>query len=383
MGLLGDFLPKGVADAVEGGASKVSGYVSSAGGAVSDFVKNGTSNFSLASLPQKLGEGASKLLGSFGSITGFKNLGAGLPTADLASLLQQQGIGIGPGQALSGNENLVAPRENLDDVVVMLYSTVTDDVVTFRVSPRVGESRSASYSEVNITHHPGTILKYDKTSSRTWTVSAKMVSRTQEEASINQAHLNLIRSWLMPFYGTGTAQDSPALLGAPPPILELSGYGAKNISPVPCVLESYSTDWPNDVDYIPTLTGDPFPVIMDISLNLKESYSPREYSGFNLYAYKSGNLAEAFSGNKYSAPSGASTANSITDTGEGPPILGDLGAFKGVPGASDLAGAVQGAQGAVNSAVQGAKGKLSSAISSFTGKNSDNPAPSDIKDFYG
>lgn len=328
----------------------VGNFVSGKVNDVQNFFKAGTSNFDIASIPTKVGEGAKKLLGSFGSLSPFKNLSNGLPTGDLAKQLAQQGIGIGAGQTLSGGENLAAPRENLDDIVIVLESTISSDYVRFDVSPRVSESRQANYHEINITHHPGTILKYEKTSSRSWTISARFVSRTQEEATINQEDLNIIRSWVMPFYGGGTEKNDPSMLGAPPPVLKLSGYGAKNISPIPVVLESYSTSWPNDIDYLPTNTGDPFPVIMEIELTLKESYSPAEYSKFNLFAYKTGDLSEAFSGAKFEAKTSAGAANEKSDTSEPSVLGGGTASIIGKSPAAALSGIQSQAQGMVSSA---------------------------------
>ena len=337
-----DSLPKGVQDA----ASSVSGFVSNKADSVKNFFSAGTSNFSLASLPQKVGEGAQKLLGSFGSLSPFKNMTNGLPTGALANQLTQNGLSIGKGQTLSGGQSTTAPRENLDDIVILLESTISEEYVRFSVSPRVSESRQANYHEINITHHPGTILKYEKTSSRSWTISAKFVSRTQEEASNNQRDLNIIRAWVMPFYGSGTEKNDSSMLGAPPAVLKLSGYGERNIAPIPVVLESYSTSWPNDIDYLPTNSGDPVPVIMEIELTLKESYSPAEYSNFNLFAYKSGDVSKAFTGSRYTRmPSKIGNSNGVADTSE-PTILGKIPAMSGkIPTASDLAGAVAGKAG--------------------------------------
>lgn len=103
----------------------------------------------------------------------------------------------------------------------------------------------------------------------------------------------MIRAWGMPFYGEGTASDQELnqYLGAPPPILTLSAYGPNMIGPIKCVLTSYSWDFDSALDYIPTLTGNPFPVILDISLSLMESWAPSEFSGFNLRAFKAGDLS--------------------------------------------------------------------------------------------
>ena len=194
------------------------------------------------------------------------------------------------------------------------------NTVTFDVMPTIQESGSATYKAFTPIQHPGEILKYEGSSARTWNIDAKLISRTVEEATKNIAILNLIRSWRMPFYGQGTA-NNPATkqyLGAPPPILTLTAYGSSAVGPVPCVLENYNWTWPNDVDWIHTASREPFPVIITIALQLKESQSPAEFSGFDLVSYKTGNMKAAFTAVAQSAdsspPAAAPIGNISTDS---------------------------------------------------------------------
>jgi hypothetical protein len=172
-------------------------------------------------------------------------------------------------------------------------------VVTFEAMPTISESRSASYDPVSVLHHPGDILKYKSSSARSWGIDVKLISRTPQEAAMNLNSINKIRAWVMPFYGMGTGSNGATsrYLGAPPPILTLTAYGDTMIGPVKCVLESYSWTWPNDVDYIPAGTGSspvPFPAIVSLTLTLKESFSPAEYSGFDILSYRAGDMKAAF-----------------------------------------------------------------------------------------
>ena len=192
--------------------------------------------------------------------------------------------------------------DRTEEFKVTISAEPTGDIIVLSVMPTISEDRSATYKAFAPIHHPGEIMKYESTSSRSWRLEAKLISRTSEEASNNVRDLNIIRSWVMPFYGEGTANPSSSLaqyLGAPPCILTLSGYGQKNIGPVKTVLENYSTNWPNDIDYIRTLpdangVSIPFPVVMSVSLSLKETWSPAEYSGFDLVEYRAGNMPGAF-----------------------------------------------------------------------------------------
>lgn len=194
--------------------------------------------------------------------------------------------------------NMVEAAINREDRTASFkvrLSSGDGDTIILDAMPTIDESRSASYDPVNIIHHPGEILKYRSTSSRTWGIQTRLVSRTPEEAAKNLKYVNIIRSWVMPYHGLGTAnalgQEQGSKLGAPPPIITLQGYGDKMIGPITCVLESYNWSWPNDVDYIRTEgDGVPFPVIISVSLSLKEALSPAEYSGFNIFAYREGLL---------------------------------------------------------------------------------------------
>lgn len=204
---------------------------------------------------------------------------------------------------------------------VKLVSKVnSSDYVKFKVMPTISESRNASYSDVQIAHHPGVIIKYDHTGSRNWGVSQiKLISRTVAEATENQRTLNLMRSWMMPYYGYGTEIENKNMLGAPPDILMFSAYGEQNISDIPVVLESMNFTWPNDVDYIHTDEMQPFPVILTIDITLKEAWSPREYSGFSLGAYKAGNMKAAYNAELSQQRPSSETALATTPEGKAVP----------------------------------------------------------------
>lgn len=161
--------------------------------------------------------------------------------------------------------------------------------------PTISETLSATYDEVTLPHHPGGIVKYLRTSTRTWGVNnVTLISRNSTEATANQKLLNLLRSWTMPFYGYGTEKTNPNELGAPPEVLKFTAYGDKNIGPVNVVLESLSFEWPNDCDYLHTSDGQPFPVLLHLTLSLKEAWSPKEVSGFDLMAFKNGDMVSAY-----------------------------------------------------------------------------------------
>ncbi len=204
----------------------------------------------------------------------------------------------------------IISEEGGGDFRVRLRSLInTEDVVIFWVSPTVSESRQAQYTATDIVHHPGQLQIYKSSTARGYGIEAQLISRTAAEAQANIDTINLIRSWTMPYYGEGTQEselangEAGSRFGAPPDILELQGYGnsksSRIIGPVPVVLTSYSWTWPNDVDYIKSSGGEPFPVIVSIHIDVVEALSQKQYSSFSLAAFKKGDLSGAYTAQTY------------------------------------------------------------------------------------
>jgi len=186
---------------------------------------------------------------------------------------------------------------------VRLKSFLNKDVVAFRVSPDISETRTASYKALDPIHLPGSIQIYTNTGPRTWSMSGiKLVSRNGYEAEENLATVNQLRSWMVPFFGetdttNGRGGYSADLLGSPPEVLQFSAYSnltdktKTNIRNIPVVMTSLSIPYPTDVDYIQTVeTNQPFPSVMSIDILLMETHSPREFSQFDLIDFRQGTL---------------------------------------------------------------------------------------------
>lgn len=256
-------------------------------------------------------DSAKSLMSAAGmSIPSFSNFGSAGNVFD-TELPSMGSFGTGGSEGAGG--------QGSQEMFVTLRSLIkSDEKVILNVTPTIGEERSATYDGVQMAHHPGEMLRWRSTSARTWNLgNVKLVSRTPEEASKNQAKLNVLRSWLMPYYGNGTKGSSTeAQLGAPPPIIEFSAYGKKSIDKHPVVVLSVSTSWPDDVTYIPTTEGEQFPVIMTVTISLKESFSPAEFSGFDLAAYKRGDLQAAYPAKSSASPPSTNVAGEASDTSQ-------------------------------------------------------------------
>lgn len=195
------------------------------------------------------------------------------------------------------------------------------DYVLFEATPSFSENRSVEYTPVAPVHLPGSIQVYKRTGARTFSVGAKLISRNVAQATRNMTYLQLLRGWTMPYFGardytttTGSngslasvSEDANSMLGAPPDVLYLYAYSSRhgsdgdrdfngglvNIKKVPVVITSLGITYPEDVDYIPVShTGEPFPVKMDVTIELTETHSPVGYENFSLKLFKTGQLVQ-------------------------------------------------------------------------------------------
>ncbi len=150
--------------------------------------------------------------------------------------------------------------------------------IIFDVSAGLPESRTASYDNYSLVHMPVDLYAYKNTTSRTFSIHGKLVSRNATEADRNLRYLDLVRSWVLPSFGES---------GAPPPILKLSSYDNLNIKDTTCVMRSYSWEFPDDVDYI--FDGiSPMPIIGTLNIELVEIYSANEVLAITPWKIKLG-----------------------------------------------------------------------------------------------
>lgn len=229
------------------------------------------------------------------------NLLQSIPTAaqkqaDLAALaLKQQAAG-GPLDTKKGNVK-ISNETSTSSFRGKLQSKLNpNDKVNFRVTPTVDESRQAMYDALQPVHHPGAIQVYKTTGPRTFAISCKFIAQTQDDADEVLGNMEVIRSWVMPYYGLGTAENTNTknYLGAPPDILEFSLYGERTYDRLPVILKSYQWSMPDSVDYIPDYDGNPCPTIIEIHLTLEEAWTPEQFMNFSLSDYKNGTVRLAF-----------------------------------------------------------------------------------------
>lgn len=204
---------------------------------------------------------------------------------------------------------------------VTLKENGTANAVVFEVMPEIVEQHTVEYEAIAPPQFPGSFQKYKGNSATQWQVNTTLISRNSTEAAQNLRYLQMLRGWTKPFFGDRTANSFKNKLGAPPPVLTLSGL-RDLVGPVPVVITSLNWTWPKDVDYISTgIKGSdgnyiPFPTVIQVPIQLVESYSITQFNDFSLADYRAGNLEIAF--NKVDAPQPINTADIKDDGGRLP-----------------------------------------------------------------
>ena len=125
--------------------------------------------------------------------------------------------------------------------------------MVWNYTPIVSESRQINYETEQPVHSNSSYNNYKSTSNTSFTIQGDFVANTATEAMYLLSCLHFIRSVsLMDFGRKAAASQVPdkAVVGAPPPILLLSGYGRYMYNDIPVIMKSYQISMPNDVDYI-------------------------------------------------------------------------------------------------------------------------------------
>mgnify|MGYP000944854137 CR=1 FL=1 len=273
-------------------------------------------NYKMPDLTTKVNEAYKAVVGKFGdtaslsklynSAPSFKSLGiasalgtlgSSSPFKSVASMLKPSASDNSASARAINQETGSASAPGNEDHKVQLVSTVDDLIVIFDVMPDVSESRAAEYEALQVAQMPGEFQKYRGTKSTTWQINATFVCRNSDEATQQRDYLNVLRSWVMPYFGEQVPDRS--LLGAPPAVLNFSGWRGI-VGTVPVVITSLNWTWPKECDWIPTNDLDengrkiPFPTVMNVQIALVESFSAQQFNNFDLESFRDGSMIDAF-----------------------------------------------------------------------------------------
>ena len=163
------------------------------------------------------------------------------------------------------------------------------NIVEWEYTPRITQSIEVNYSTIELQHTNYQPSAFGNRKVPSISISGPFVSRDEKEGRKALNAIHLLRTSTMMFYGR---KQEKKTRGTPPPIGRLNAYGLYNNTPV--VVQSFSFDYPQDVDYITVSMADGFqtvPVLFDISVKLLVQLTPLEVvKDFKLEDFASGKL---------------------------------------------------------------------------------------------
>lgn len=176
--------------------------------------------------------------------------------------------------------------------------TVDDDIyekrmVTFHSTPEVSEQGTVNYIDISDIRAAGSHSVYLGSPARIFNINHKFISRTRIEAENTWRAMNTLRGWRMPKNGTQPASGinvtNTGLDTNAPSVLNMFGYG-KTFRGIPVVITSLSFDWNSESDYIKCNNGSDIPIILPVTISLKEMRTYRDMNSFNYDQFRRGEL---------------------------------------------------------------------------------------------
>jgi hypothetical protein len=173
------------------------------------------------------------------------------------------------------------------------------NAMVFPITPQVMIAHSASYNALSLTHSNYPFPIYSHSQVDDITIAGKFPVENEKDGRYWLAAIHFLRSVTKMFYGN--AQNN---LGAPPPLVYLSGYGDYVFNKVPGVVKLFTVDMPNDVDYIKVPLSDSqasgfeagtvrggfayVPVLSTVTLTYMPAYSRDQVRRFSLDSFVRG-----------------------------------------------------------------------------------------------
>lgn len=157
----------------------------------------------------------------------------------------------------------------------------------FPFTPTVQLSHTANYSQITPTHTNYVFNAYQNSKVENISVTGEFVVENEADAKYWIACLHFLRSMTKMFYGSGEN------LGNPPLVSRLNGYGKHVLNNIPVLIQNFSIDLKNDVDYVPCqIDGqtDYAPTQSTITVICLPNYARRTHSKFDLSKFARGDF---------------------------------------------------------------------------------------------
>ena len=121
--------------------------------------------------------------------------------------------------------------------------------VIFPYTPQISTNYAANYNKYDLTHSNFRGYFYQNSYVDEINITATFTAQDSMEAQYLLATIHFFKSVTKMFYGGGNNQPDKQI-GAPPPLVYLTGLGDFQFSGHPCLVSNFQYTLPNNVDYI-------------------------------------------------------------------------------------------------------------------------------------
>ena len=157
--------------------------------------------------------------------------------------------------------------------------------IVFPYTPNINVSHQVEYSTYELVHANYQQQAYSKTRNPQIQISAHFINQTPEETAYTVGVIHFLR--VVTKMDWGALDEAP---GTPPPVLDFSAYGRTNFENVPVVVQGFTVNYEDNVDYVEGPDGQNLPAMMTIAIDLLPTYSPSKQTQFNLRSFANGSL---------------------------------------------------------------------------------------------
>jgi len=162
----------------------------------------------------------------------------------------------------------------------------TGNRMIFPFTPTILLSHTANYSQIHPTHTNFVNHAYENSQVDNITVTGEFIQENESDALYWLGCLHYLRTMTKMFYGSSSIS-----LGNPPPVARLNGYGTHVLNNIPVLITNFTTDLPQDVDYIScTVDGqiNYVPTQCVFTVTCAPNYARRSQARFSLQDYAAG-----------------------------------------------------------------------------------------------
>lgn len=182
--------------------------------------------------------------------------------------------------------SLSVPEVIMDTSGILGVLGSTGNRMIFPFNPTILLSHTANYSQMHPTHTNYVYHAYENSQVDNITVTGEFIQENETDALYWLACLHYLRTMTKMFYGSSSEP-----LGNPPPVARLNGYGKYVLNNIPVLITNFTTDLPQDVDYIPcTVAGEInyVPTQCVFTVTCAPNYARRSQARFSLQDYAGG-----------------------------------------------------------------------------------------------